>query len=72
MDSVSDLNTFIWDGSAWSAVHAEHTAAAETITSHTFHLAFETHSSNPNDAWLIFGNGATVSRKLWDGGTSSW
>ncbi|MBP7823310.1 hypothetical protein KA050_03090, partial [Candidatus Gracilibacteria bacterium] len=72
LDAGSDLNTFIWSGTAWSAVHTEHTAAAETHASHAFHLAFETHSSNPNDAWLVFGNGSTLSRRLWDGGTSTW
>jgi hypothetical protein len=37
-----------------------------------FDITFETHSSNPNDAWLLWSDGATVSRKLWDGGTSLW
>jgi hypothetical protein len=72
VDAGSDLNTFIWSGTAWSAVHAEHSAGIESITAQAFDIAFETHSSNPNDAWLTWGDGATVSRKLWDGGTSAW
>ena len=71
-DAGSDLNTFIWSGTAWSAVHTEHSAGVESITAQAFDIAFETHSSNPNDAWLTWGDGATVSRKLWDGGTSAW
>lgn len=72
LDGGSDLNTFMWSGSAWSAVHTEHTAAAETNTSQAFDIAFETHSSNPDDAWLVYGDGNTVSRKLWNGATQTW
>ncbi len=68
LDVGSDLNTFMWDWSAWGAVHTEHSAAAETNASHAFHIAFETHSSNPNNAWLAYGDGATVSRKRWSAG----
>lgn len=69
LDFWSDINTFLWSGTAWSAVHTEHTAAAETNASHAFDIAFETHSSNPDDAWLIFGDGNTISRRLWNGAT---
>lgn len=68
LDVGSDLNTFLWDWSAWSAVHTEHTAGAETNASHAFHIAFETHSSNPNVAWLAYGDGNTISRKRWSAG----
>jgi hypothetical protein len=68
LDVSSDLNTFLWSGAAWSAVHTEHTAGAETNASHAFHIAFETHSSNPNNAWLAYGDGATISRKRWSAG----
>lgn len=72
-DAGSDLNTFIWSGTAWSAVHAEHSATLENAAvEQDFDITFETHSSNPNDAWLLWSNGTTVSRKLWDGGTSAW
>ncbi len=70
LDGGSDLNTFLWDGSAWSAVHSEHTAGAETHAAMTFDIAFETHTSNSGDAWLVFGNGSTISRRLWNG--ASW
>ncbi len=72
LDAGADLNTFLWSGTAWSAVHTEHSAATEDILDMNFDLQYETHSSNPNDAWLVWGDGATVSRKLWDGGTSAW
>ncbi len=72
-DAGADLNTFIWSGTAWSAVHAEHSATTENAAAEMdFDIVFETHSSNPNDAWLLWSDGATVSRKLWDGGTSAW
>lgn len=67
-DSAADLSTFIWSGTAWSAVHTEHSAATENAAVEMdFEIAFETHGSNPNDAWLLWSNGATVSRRLWDG-----
>ncbi|MBP9816454.1 MAG: hypothetical protein KBD05_00250 [Candidatus Pacebacteria bacterium] len=72
LDGGSDLNTFIWSGSAWSAVHTEHSAAAETNASQAVDIAFETHTSNPDDAWMLYGDGATVSRKLWNGATQTW
>jgi len=72
LDVGSDLNTFMWDGSAWSAVHTEHSAGAEGNASMVFDIAFETHSSNMDDAWLAYGNGTTLSRKLWNGPTSAW
>ena len=68
LDVGNDLNTFMWDWSAWSAVHTEHTAGAETNASHAFHIAFETHSSTPNNAWLAYGDGNTISRKRWSAG----
>jgi len=54
VDAGADLNTFIWDGTAWSAVHTEHSAAVENITGRVFDIAFETHSSNANVAWLTW------------------
>lgn len=73
LDAGADLNTFIWSGTAWSAVHTEHSAGTENASVEPdFDITFETHSSNPNDAWLFWSNGTAVSRKLWDGGTSTW
>jgi len=73
LDAGADLNTFIWSGTAWSAVHTEHSAGTENAAVEMdFDIVFETHSSNPNDAWLIFNNTTNISRKLWDGGTQSW
>ncbi len=72
LDGGSDLNTFMWSGTAWSSVHTEHTAAAENHSNQVFDIAFETHSSNPDDAWLAYGDGNTISRKLWNGATQTW
>lgn len=70
LDAASDINTFLWSGTAWSSVHPEHTGGAETNTSHGFHIAYETHASNPNVAWLAYGDGNTLTRKRWNG--TSW
>lgn len=68
LDAGADLNTYVWDGtSSWGTVHTEHTAAAETIASRAFHIAYETHPSNPNVAWLAYGDGNLLSRKRWSG-----
>ncbi len=69
LDAFSNLNTFLWSGTAWSAVHPEHSAAVETNASHAFDISYETHSSNPNIAWIAYGDGNTISRKRWNGTT---
>lgn len=72
VDAGSDLNTRKWSGSAWDAAaqHPEHSATVENITSRVFDIAWETHSSNPGEAWLAWGDGATASVKQWSG--SAW
>lgn len=69
LDGGSDLNTRKWSGSAWDTAtqHPEHTGAAENNSSMVFDLVWETHSANPGKAWLMWGNGATVSKKQWSG-----
>lgn len=69
-DAGADLNTRKWSGSAWDAAaqHAEHSAAVENITSRVFDIAWETHSSNPGEAWLMWGDSATVTKKQWASG----
>lgn len=71
VDAGSDLNTRKWSGSAWDAAaqHAEHSAGVENITSMVFDIVYETHSSFPNKAWLLWGNGSAVSAKAWTGAT---
>lgn len=68
-DAGADLNTRKWSGTAWDTAtqHAEHSAAVENITSRTFDIVWETHSANAGKAWLLFGNGTTVSAKQWSG-----
>lgn len=71
-DAGADLNTRKWSGSAWDTAtqHAEHSAATENIASRNFDVVWETHSSNGGKAWLVWGNGATVTTKQWSG--SAW
>lgn len=71
-DAGSDLNTRKWSGSAWdtAAQHPEHDASVENITSMAFDLIWETHASNPGEAWLMWGDGANIQKKQWSG--TSW
>lgn len=68
-DAGADLNTRKWSGSAWDTAtqHAEHSAAVENILSRNFDIVWETHTANPGKAWLVWGNGATVTAKQWSG-----
>ncbi len=72
VDAGRDLNTRKWSGTGWdtAASHAEHSGAVENVTSMVFDLVWETHSANPGKAWLLWGNGARVSKKQWSG--TSW
>ena len=65
-----DLNTRMWSGSAWDTVtqHPEHSAATENINSRNFDIVWETHASNPGKAWLVWGDGSTVTKKQWSAG----
>ncbi len=68
-DAAADLNTRRWSGSAWdtAAQHPEHDASTENITSKNFDLVYETYPANSGEAWLVWGNGATVSARQWSG-----
>lgn len=69
LDGGSDLNTRKWSGSAWDSAteHPEHDASVENNTSMAFDIVWETHSANPGKAWLLWGDGSTVSKKQWSG-----
>lgn len=69
VDAGADLNTRKWSGTAWDTAtqHAEHSAAVENVTSRTFDIVWETHTANPGKAWIVWGNGSTVSSKQWSG-----
>ena len=71
-DSGADLNTRKWSGTSWDTVtqHPEHSAAVENITSRVFDIVWETHSSAAGRAWIVWGDGATVTSRLWSAG--SW
>jgi len=72
LDGGSDLNTAMWSGTGWGSF-TEHSAGVENHVNLVFDIIFETHSSNANDAWLVWGNGSAVSRRLWNGsGTPAW
>jgi Tfp pilus assembly protein PilV len=68
-DAGADLNTRKWSGTAWDTAtqHVEHSAATESITSRNFDIVYETFGANAGKAWLLWGNGTTVSAKQWSG-----
>lgn len=68
-DAGSDLNTRKWSGTAWdsAAQHPEHAATVENINSRAFDVVWETHSANPGKAWILWGNGSTVTSRQWSG-----
>lgn len=71
-DAGADLNTRVWSGSAWdtAAQHPEHDASTENILARNFDIVWETHSSNPGAAWVLWGNGSSISARQWSG--SAW
>jgi len=71
-DAKADLNTRKWSGSAWDTdtQHPEYDKAVENITSMNFDLVWETNSANPGKAWILWGDGAAISKKQWSG--SAW
>jgi Tfp pilus assembly protein PilV len=68
-DAAANLNTRVWSGSAWDTAtqHPEHSAAAENITSRVFDIVWETNTANAGKAWLLWGNGTTITTKQWSG-----
>ena len=68
-DAAANLNTRKWSGTAWDTAtqHPEHSAAVENITSRGFDIVWETHTANPGKAWLVWGDGLTVTAKQWSG-----
>lgn len=67
-----DLNTRKWSSSAWDSAtqHPEHDTGTENATSMNFDIVWETHSSNPGKAWILWGDSARVSKRQWSG--SAW
>lgn len=68
-DAGSDLNTRKWSGTAWDTAtqHPEHAATVENIASRAFDIVWETHSANVGKAWILWGNGTTVTSRPWSG-----
>ncbi|MCX6083773.1 MAG: hypothetical protein NT102_02245 [Caldiserica bacterium] len=71
-DAGLDLNTRKWSGSAWDTVaqHPEHDGSTENRESRNFDLVYETYPSNSGVAWLVWGDGSSLSRRTWNG--TSW
>jgi Tfp pilus assembly protein PilV len=68
-DAGAGLNTRKWSGSAWDTAtqEPEHSTKVENTTSKTFDIVWETASANPGKAWLMWGDGATITKKQWSG-----
>jgi len=60
-DSSLDLNTRLWNGSAWDAQarHPEHTGNAQITQNKVYGLAFETHQNQAGRAWIFYGDSGT-------------
>lgn len=65
--AAAEFNTREWTGSGWDAEHPEHDTGTENITSMNFDIVWETHSTNPGEAWIMWGDGARVSARHWNG-----
>jgi len=69
LDAGSDLNTRKWSGTAWDTAtqHVEHAATVENVSSRVFDIVWETLPANAGKAWLLWGNGTTITAKSWSG-----
>ena len=69
-DAGADLNTRKWSGTAWDTAtqHPEHSATVENITSRVFDIVWETHANAAGRAWIVWGDGNTVTAKIWSSG----
>lgn len=64
--TTPDLNTAFWDGTNWTNI-TEHDDSTEDASHRNFDIVFETHPNNAGQAWLVWGDGATLSRRRWTG-----
>ncbi len=71
-DAAADLNTRVWSGSAWDTAvsHPEHDATVENILSRNFDIVWETDPANLGKAWLVWGDGSTITARQWS--SSVW
>lgn len=67
-DDRRDLNTRFWNGAVWDteASHPEHDSGTEDASRNS-DIVFETAAVNSGKAWLLWGNGSSVSRRQWTG-----
>lgn len=65
-----NLDTLLWNGSAWGAAHPQHDATTLSRTEKNFELVFENHPSASGSAWLAWGDTAALFRRRFEGGTS--
>lgn len=71
----ADLHTLLWSGTAWSGFTL-HDATLEpggngaAGTDRVFDVVWETHPSQTGNAWVMWGDGTTVSMKKWS--TGAW
>jgi hypothetical protein len=63
-----NLDTLLWDGSAWSGAHPQHDATTQSATEKNFEFTFENHPSSSGWGWLVWGDGVGISRRRFEGG----
>jgi hypothetical protein len=65
-DDNEDLFTALWDGTAWGS-ETTHDTTTESQADRNFDIVFETYPTNADDAWVVWGDSADVSRRQWSG-----
>lgn len=71
-DDNDDLFTALWDGASSWGSGTRHDGSIEAGNDRNFDIVFETYAPNTHLAWLVWGNGWSLSRKQWNSTTSSW
>lgn len=65
-DQGDNLSSAFWNGAGWSALQG-HDGATESGEDRNFDFVFETAVVNRGSGWLVWGNGASVSARRWNG-----
>lgn len=72
-DAAADLHTLLWSGAGWSGftLHdnsLEPGGNGAAGTDRAFDVVWETHPDQIGNAWVMWGDGARVSKQKWSGG----
>jgi hypothetical protein len=65
-----DLDTLLWDGSAWGGAQPQHSASTQTATEDNSDFVFENHPAAPGWGWLVWADSTGIARRRFEGGTN--